>query len=309
MPVCFPRPRAITLRRCRIAATLAVVVMAAVGCGSTKITPSDAPPAVASPTNSPDNAPENVTAARPEPGRDAAAGTAAAGGRELTPAQLVVATAADPLADPDARREALLTITNSTAAGEPVYLEFYRALLADASLDPTVATAALAALALHGQPQDAGLALPWLDSNEDFARWQSAVSLQRFHHPPAVPALIRKTTDDTDADVRMAAVTALGQYPRRDVFDALVIALDDRDYGVARAAREALQRLTDYDAGDDPRAWLDHADANPATFLASPRNYTYHAYPGNPSLPLFWVWPDPVPQTPIGYAPPRGVDE
>ncbi|MEL7087393.1 MAG: HEAT repeat domain-containing protein [Planctomycetota bacterium] len=227
---------------------------------------------------------------------------------ELTPAQIVVAIAADPTADPDARRDALLTIIKSSAADEPVYLNFYRALLVDRSVDPTVAAAAFTALANHGEPADAERILPWLDSDEAFARWQAAVSLQRLHNPVAIPALIRQTTEDDDADARMAAVTALGQYPRRDVFDALVIALDDRDYGVSRAARDMLGLLTRHDAGDDPRAWIEYASENPRTFLADPRRYTFTPYPGNPELPFFWIKPRPTPKTPVGYTPPSDAE-
>lgn len=220
----------------------------------------------------------------------------------------MVATAADAGADPDARRVALLTIINSTAVDEPVYLNFYRALLADPTLDPTVAVAAFTALAKFGEPADAVRILPWLDSDEVFTRWQSAVILQRLHHPAAVPDLIRKTTDDLDADVRMAAITALGQYPRRDVFDALAIALDDRDYGVSRAARQTLGLLTDHDAGDDPRAWLDFANDHPDAVLARPRNYTFTPYPGNAKLPLFWIKPQSKPQSPLGYVAPNPAE-
>ncbi|MEM7625617.1 MAG: HEAT repeat domain-containing protein [Planctomycetota bacterium] len=291
MPVCSvtPRPLAFLI----VCATLTAPLVLP-GCRSPEITPEDADAATPPPAAAGDLSPRTI------PGDPDTA--------EFTPAQLVVATAADPQADPDARREALLTITNSSAAGEPVYLNFYRALLADRELDPTVATAALAALALHGEPADTERLAAWLDSDEDFARWQSAVGLQRLHNPAAIPALIRKTTDDVDADVRMAAVVALGQYARRDVFDALVIALDDRDYGVARAAREALGLMTDHDAGDDPRAWLAHAGENPSTFLANPRNYTFTPYPGNPKLPLFWIKPKPVAQSPLGYVPPEPAE-
>lgn len=257
-----------------LAATL--VVSVSIGCSSKRITPE--------------------AAAVPE--RD----------DKLTPAQQVVALAGDPQAPADLRRDALLTITNSTAAGEPVYLDFYRATLADPATDPTVATAAAAALALHGDPTDAQRITPLLDHEEDFARWQAATSLQRLHDPAAIPALIRVAADDRDADTRMAAAHALGQYPRRDVFDALVLALDDRDYGVSRTARESLTLLTGHDAGEDPRAWLDHANDNPATLFANPGAYTYLPYPPRRGLLgyiLFWTKPAAQPQPPIGYDPRR----
>lgn len=231
---------------------------------------------------------------------------------QLTPAQVTVLTAGDPHAPPDDRREALITIATSSAAAEPVYVDFYRATVADPNTDPTVAAIAAAALALHGEPADTGRLTPLLDRDEPFLRWQAAVSLQRLHNPQAVPALLRAATGDDDADVRMAAAHALGQYPRRDVFDGLTTALDDRDYGVSRAARQSLTLMAQHDAGDDPRDWRDYADANPDTLLTQPGTFTYTPYPPSRSLLsrllLFWQKPVAQPTLPTGYTPPTLAD-
>ncbi|MEM9417420.1 MAG: HEAT repeat domain-containing protein [Planctomycetota bacterium] len=227
---------------------------------------------------------------------------------QLTEAQITVLIASDPLADPDARRQALITIATSTAAAEPVYIDFYRATLADPALDPTVGAVAAAALGNHGSPEDTGRLTPLLTRDESFLRWQAAVSLQRLHNPQAIAPLIGSATQDEDPDVRMACATALGQYPRRDVFDALTTVLDDRDYGVSRAAQESLALMTQYDAGDDPRDWRDFADTNNASLFQEPGLYTYTPYPPSRSIVtqilLFWQKPVAEPQFPIGYEPP-----
>lgn len=227
---------------------------------------------------------------------------------QLTPAQVTVLTAGDPQAPPDDRRNALITIATSSAAGEAVYVDFYRATLGDPTTDPTVASVAAAALALHGSPADTGRLTPLLDRDEPFLRWQAAVSLQRLHNPQAVPALLRAATGDDDPDVRMAAAHALGQYPRRDVFDGLTTVLDDRDYGVSRAARDSLTLMAQHDAGDDPRDWRDYADEYPGTLLDQPGTYTYTPYPPSRSLLsrllLFWQKTAAVPTLPTGYTPP-----
>ena len=251
------------------------------GCaGGGKITAEDASAA---------NAGSGLTTG-PGQGRDTARG-----GRELTAAQQTVATAGDPAAPPDARRRAMAQIATSTAAGEAVYLEFYRAVLADPATDPTLASLCATALANHGRADDVSSILPLLGAAEAFTRWQAAVALQRLHHPDAVGPLMRTAADDDDADTRAAAARALGQYPRRDVFDTLVIALDDPDTGVSREAREALTRLTGQTAGEDPRAWLDLAaqrrsgggsDAPP---LFDPQPYTYLPYPPSRGW-LGWVF-------------------
>lgn len=227
---------------------------------------------------------------------------------QLTDAQITVLIAGDPLANPDARREALITIATSSAGDEPVYVNFYRATLGDTTVDPTVAAVAAAALANHGSPEDTGRLTPLLTRDEVFLRWQAAVSLQRLHNPQSIAPLIGSATTDEDPDVRMAAATALGQYPRREVFDALTTVLDDRDYGVSRAAREALALITQHDAGDDPRAWRDYANTNAATLFNQPGPFTYTPYPPSrgllSSIILFWQKPVAEPEFPTGYTPP-----
>ena len=178
----------------------------------------------------------------------------------------------------------MVRIATSTAAGEAVYLQFYRAVLADPATDGTVAAVCATALANHGQAQDVRWITPLLNRDEPFVRWQAATALQRLHHGDAVGPLIRTATGDEDADTRAAAARALGQYPRRDVFDTLVVALDDAASGVARAARESLTLLTGRDVGDDPRAWLDLAEAgsDAGGELFDPQRYTYTPYPPVP---------------------------
>lgn len=227
--------------------------------------------------------------------------------REITKAELTVLAAVDPLVDDDLRNRALLQIANSSAGSAPQYLDLYRALINHPDTDPLLAATSADALARLGEPDDTQFITPLLTSDEPYTRWQAAVALQKLHNPAAVPALIRCATTDEDADARAAAADALGQYPRRDVFDALLGALDDRDFGVSHAAGRSLSLLTDYDAGDDPRAWLDYANANPATLFANPQPYTYDPYAhGNfwESLFLFWVNFDPPPQAPTGYPTP-----
>lgn len=227
---------------------------------------------------------------------------------ELTDAQRTVLTAGDPNAHPDARREALITIATSSAADEPVYVDFYRAMLADPTTDATVAAVAAAALGNHGLPEDTGRLTPLLTRDESFLRWQAAVSLQRLHNPQAIAPLITAATGDEDPDVRMAAATALGQYPRREVFDSLTTALDDRDYGVSRAARQTLSLITQHDAGDDPRSWRDYANQNVGTLFNQPGPFTYTPYPPQrgllSSIILFWQKPVAEPRFPTGYTPP-----
>ena len=223
--------------------------------------------------------------------------------QDATEAQRIVSLAGNPKAQPDQRRRAMLKIIQSDAADQPVYLDFYRAVLDDPQTDATVASVCALALAEHGQPEDVHHLTPWLTRGDAFTRWQTGVALQRLHHPDAIAPLLEAMRSDEDADVRTAATVALGQYPRRDVFDALITTLDDRDSGPARAARGSLALMTGQNLGPEPQAWLDYANQHPGD-LIQPLDYTYLPYPpgrGWWGLVFFWIDREASPQHPNGY--------
>jgi HEAT repeat protein len=61
--------------------------------------------------------------------------------------------------------------------------------------------------------------------------------------------------NDVSGRVRTAAARLLGYYPHRDALQALIHALEHRDFGVCHAAELALQRLTGRSFDHDPQAW------------------------------------------------------
>lgn len=67
-----------------------------------------------------------------------------------------------------------------------------------------------------------------------------AVELGRGHFEPAIPELIRLTSDDSPR-VRLAAVTALGAYAGRDVYMAILQRLSDPNDAVEEAAERILR--------------------------------------------------------------------
>ncbi len=79
------------------------------------------------------------------------------------------------------------------------------------------------------------------------------------HWDWAQRTLVRLVTDERDRNVRIEAAQGLGNFPHRSALDALIRALEDRDFAVRDAAEKSLQRLTgehhDYDA-DAWREWL-----------------------------------------------------
>lgn len=176
--------------------------------------------------------------------------------------------------DPDLRRKSLQALGKAAWGGEEPYMRLYRMLVDDP--DPTVRAAALAALGKHGTQEDIDRVLPYLeyDTDNKIVRWEAAKALQRLHREDAATPLTRSLADDEDADVRMACADALGQYHVRPVFQALVGALTDRDYGVVQQSRASLVTLTGQDFGDDGRAWLEWAKGTDNLF-ANASTYYY----------------------------------
>ncbi len=199
--------------------------------------------------------------------------------------------------DADKRRRAIALISSADWGGESEYLAVYRLILSDP--DPTVRAACVAALGRHGQPDDAILIAPQLGADEADLRWETAKALRKLHHGVVVPRLIQTLQSDDDPDTRMAAAEALGQYRRRDVFDALVGALTSPDFGTAHAARRSLTLLTGADAGPEPADWQQLANAKTRTngdaLFADAQPYTYREYvkpPGFLDKAQFWRDPE-----------------
>ncbi|MEE9403927.1 MAG: HEAT repeat domain-containing protein [Algisphaera sp.] len=201
----------------------------------------------------------------------------------MTTTQWQVQLASTPTTPPDLRSAALEALAASPVGGESLSRKLYQDVLLDPQTDATVSATCALALERHSQQGDgqgdAKTVATLLTHDTAYTRWVAAVVLQRIHDPSVTGELIR-TLDDEDADVRTAIAMALGQYPRRDVYDALVQALEDADYGVARAAQHSLTLIADHDGDDDPSAWLSHAKNRGAKLFETPRPYTYDRYDG-----------------------------
>ncbi len=178
--------------------------------------------------------------------------------------------------DPDKRREAISLLSAAPFGGAEPYVKTYRLLVDDE--DASVRAAAIKALGLHGTPADVPYILRRADDSNSFVRWEVALALQKIHDASAVPVLIKMATDDEDADVRMAAARALGQYPQRRVFSALVGCLDDPDFGVVTAAHRSLVTLTGYDFGVDASLWLVWSDKYPDDLFDHQEEYLWQPF-------------------------------
>src|SRR5262245_19959512 len=147
-------------------------------------------------------------------------GDAASIFKPVTPHEAVVM-----MVDPhnaDNRRRRTVLISNAPWGGTDVYVNQYRDMV-DHERDPIVNAVAIRALARHGTPDDALKIMPQLAHANVQVRWEAAKGLQRLHHPAVVPDLLKALNNETeDADVRIAAAVALGQYPEDRVFQGLI---------------------------------------------------------------------------------------
>jgi len=217
--------------------------------------------------------------------------------------------------DADARREGVALLSASSFGGEPQYVSMYRVLLDDP--DPTVRAVCLKALGEHGAVEDAATLIQYLQDSAQpaFVRWEAAKGLQRIHDVAAIDPLVTVLRRDEDASVRRAAADALGQYPQSNVFQALVGALDDADFGVTLAAHKSLATLTGERLGTDGARWLAWADQNRGAWFAGQQPYTVAPYvqpPGMMSKVQFWKKrpaAEPVVPTGLGLSTADAQDE
>ncbi len=206
--------------------------------------------------------------------------------------------------DADARRQGIALLSASSFGGEPQYVNMYRILVDDP--DPTVRAVILKALGQHGSVEDAPILVRHLSDPRQpaFVRWEAAKALQLIHNPSAVSALVAALRSDEDPAVRRAAADALGQYPQPNVFQALVGALDDSNFGVTLAAHKSLQTLTGQHFDSDGSQWLSWSEANRGQWFANQQPYTIEPYvkpPGMVDRMKFWEKrPEPEPLTPTG---------
>ena len=203
--------------------------------------------------------------------------------------------------DPDRRRSAINTLASAPWGGEPPYLQAYRLLIDDP--DPTVRAACLRALGRHGHPDDVATIARYLNDDISFVRWEAAMALERLHHPDSVAPLMQALRDDEDADVRLAAARALGQYAEQRVFEALIGSLTDTNYSVVRQAVRSLNHLTGEDLGDRGSQWLAWQGQQDDPF-AQQQPYYYTKFirpPGFLDHLQFWRrYPTAEPTQPLG---------
>lgn len=195
--------------------------------------------------------------------------------------------------DPENQRRGVLLLGNAGFGGEPVYVNLYRLYIEENS-DPVVKATAIQALARHANSDDAVLVAKQLDSKIEQIRIAAAKGLQRIHNPKIADLIWKKMiNEDEAAAVRVELAIALGQYPTRDVFEALCSALDDRELAVNLAAANSLRLLTGADFGLEAplwRSWIE-ATRNPLRQDVPYYYPTFERELGFGDYLLFWMIP------------------
>lgn len=159
--------------------------------------------------------------------------------------------------DADKRRTGIVLISNAPFGGVEAYVVAYRDMALN-ERDPIVKATAIRALARWGEPADAVRIAPFLTHENVQVRWEAAKGLQRLHNPAVVPDLVRVMNNENEhEDVRIAAATALGQYPEDRAFQGLVTALDARELAINQAAERSLHDITGQSLGLDRATWFE----------------------------------------------------
>jgi len=186
----------------------------------------------------------------------------------------------------DNRRRGTILISNAPWGGTDVYVKQYRDMV-EHEHDPIVKAVAIRALAKHGTPDDALKIAPQLVNPNVQVRWEAAKGLQRLHNPAVVSDLLKTLNSETeDADVRIAAAVALGQYPEDQAFQGLIAALDARELAVNVAAETSLNTLTGQSLGLDAPRWLNwyNSVGGTAEAFANHGEYVYPTYARDRSM-------------------------
>ncbi len=194
--------------------------------------------------------------------------------------------------DPDLRSKAIAFFAAREEGGKLFFLKYFRLMTTHG--DGSVRLEAVKALGIHGGVSDAKIYLaPRLKDKQEIVRWQAAVALGKIRNEGVVDALVDALQKDLYADVRVGAAKALGQYPSRRVFNVLVQAVDDRDFGVSYRARESLVLLTGEDLGTEAGDWLDWAEKQEGDLFVGRCVYTYTPFKGKRGfLNNLMVWRD-----------------
>ena len=132
--------------------------------------------------------------------------------------------------------------------------------------DYTVRAASVRVLNRCRDAAHASVYVAALNEQQPLVRLEAVKALANVPDPDAVPALLDLLQHDVSRDVRIASADALRCYKTDEVAHALILVLDDYDFGVAWQARQSLRLMTARDFQYNETQWLDYLAASSQPF-------------------------------------------
>jgi HEAT repeat protein len=126
--------------------------------------------------------------------------------------------------------------------------------------DPIVRRAIQEAAAEFQTPLASAMLVAGLNDEDRGVRTACCRLLGQRRDPAGVTPLGRIVAADADAEVRMAAIDALGKYKSRDAVVALASAVKDRDPAMQYAGVQAMKDASGEDLGNDVADWRAYAE-------------------------------------------------
>ncbi len=167
------------------------------------------------------------------------------------------------LSTPRERVEALERLQTRAGATPPSQRERVVAELSKAYAkegDPQLRAGIVETLGHYGTASTAGVLRSTLNDPEPEVRIAACKAWAKLGGAEATQVLGRVVSGDSDLNVRMAAVQALGATKDPQAQDPLARALDDNDPAMRRRAMLALRNLTGRDYGGDVTKWRQYLD-------------------------------------------------
>lgn len=183
---------------------------------------------------------------------------------------------------PDARRQAVIRIARSSHLTDEAVVESL-ANVARSDRSETVRVAAVVALGQANTVESCAYCAALLPRDDvaldrfppEAVRGEALAALERCAAGGLLSAkladhvaqvAVRLLQMDLARGPRLAAARVLAYFPRREVLDALIAALEQRDFAVCHAAEQSLQRLTGRSFDHNPQAWREFVAATDDPF-------------------------------------------
>jgi len=127
--------------------------------------------------------------------------------------------------------------------------------------DPIVRRAIQETVADFKTPMASAMLIAGLSDEDRDVKVTCCRMLGERKEPKAIAPLGNLVAKDSDLDVRLAAVDALGAMKTKESIAGLAAALKDRDPAMQYAGVEAMKKVSDQDLGNDVQAWRQYADS------------------------------------------------